>query len=305
MKQLKIACIGEAMIEMIANADTSNAQLGVAGDSMNTAIYLKRSLGPEHEVAFVSMVGQDAFSDRIADFIAGEGVSTELLKRHPSRLPGLYSISTSDTGERSFSYWRDSSAAKMMFTAQDGVKFDELNGFDVVFASAISLAILSQQVRDELFDWVSKFRSTGGTFVFDSNYRPALWPDVQTAQREISRAWSHCDIALPSIDDEVALYDDENEENLIARFRNYGVTSGVMKRGDLGPISLSKNAIPLPVYAKAKNVVDTTAAGDSFNGGFLASFLTTKNVEQAAKAGHDLASHVVSHRGAIVPRNVR
>jgi 2-dehydro-3-deoxygluconokinase len=299
---LKIACIGEAMIEMITNPEASSAQLGVAGDSMNTAIYLKRSLPAEHQVSFVSMVGQDSLSDRIVNFIAAEGVNTDLLKRHPTKLPGLYSISTNDAGERSFSYWRNASAARSMFSSSHGLNLAELDGFDFVFASAISLAILPQTDLDKFFQWIAEFRSKGGRFIFDSNYRPALWSSAQVARREIEKAWRCCDIALPSIDDEMELFGDANEEAVLARMTQYGIKCGVMKRSDRGPVDLSDQHMNLPNYPKAKTVIDTTAAGDSFNGGFLATFLTTNDAESAAKHGHDLACRVVAHRGAIIPK---
>lgn len=302
MKPLKIACLGEAMIEMIANSDGTQAALGVAGDSMNTAIYLKRCLGAEHQVAYVSMVGRDAFSDRIENFIASEGVSTRLLKRHASKLPGIYAVSTDDAGERSFSYWRDASAAREMLSDPDGLSLDELSDFDVISASAISLAILPQSARDNFFDWLSDFRSKGGRFVFDSNFRPALWPDRDIAKAEISKAWQCCDIALPSVDDEMALFEDADEEAVLARLRAFGVTSGVLKRGDLGPIPIAQDEQFDLTFAAAEHVVDTTAAGDSFNGGFLGAFLATGDLAAAAQAGHQLACHVVGHRGAITPR---
>ena len=83
MTVLKIACVGEAMIEMIVNSSGTEAALGVAGDSLNTAIYLRRNLPSGHLVAYVSMIGTDAMSDRIAAFIADQGVSTACLQRHP------------------------------------------------------------------------------------------------------------------------------------------------------------------------------------------------------------------------------
>ena len=91
---MKIACIGEAMIEVALTGQTGAAQVGFAGDVLNTAIYLRRALPAVHEVAFVSMIGRDSLSDQMATFIAAEGISVAHLSRHPTLVPGLYTIAT-------------------------------------------------------------------------------------------------------------------------------------------------------------------------------------------------------------------
>jgi 2-dehydro-3-deoxygluconokinase len=48
--------------------------------------------------------------------------------------------------------------------------------------------------------------------------------------------------------------------------------------------------------------VDTTAAGDSFNAAYLAARLSRDAPRSAATSAHRLASEVIRHRGAIVPR---
>jgi len=50
-------------------------------------------------------------------------------------------------------------------------------------------------------------------------------------------------------------------------------------------------------------VVDTTAAGDSFGAAYIAARLAGHTAAQAAQAGHRLASVVIGHRGAIIPRS--
>ena len=59
---MKIAAIGEAMIEMSITGD--QAELGVAGDTLNTAIYLKRA-APQIDVDYITRLGRDGFSERI------------------------------------------------------------------------------------------------------------------------------------------------------------------------------------------------------------------------------------------------
>jgi 2-dehydro-3-deoxygluconokinase len=62
-------------------------------------------------------------------------------------MPGLYFIDTDDRGERSFSYWRTTSAARQMFMPGSGLSRDFLDGFDTLYLSGISTAILDATAR--------------------------------------------------------------------------------------------------------------------------------------------------------------
>ncbi len=275
------------MIEVSLNGDT--ASLAVAGDTLNTAVYLKRG-APELEVDYITCVGTDPFSDRIRDFIHGEGLGVDRIGLDPERNPGLYAISLSESGERSFTYWRSAAAARQLFADHD---FSTLEGYDLVYLSGISMAILPHSVRLALIDYL---RSSGVRVAFDNNHRPRLWATAEA--REITSAfWSFCDIPLPSIDDEMDLFGQSAEEVQSKCLAIAGM--GALKRGASGPLSIGE-----PVaqeYAPAQKVVDTTAAGDSFNGGYLAARLRGASQADALRAGHNFAAKVVGFRGAIVP----
>ncbi|MDU8942076.1 sugar kinase [Ovoidimarina sediminis] len=296
---ISIAAIGEAMVELSLRPETPDrAGLGFAGDTLNTAIYLKRA-APEFEVAYVTRLGTDNLSDRMIEMIASEGISTGLIGRDPSRAPGLYAISTDESGERSFSYWRDTSAAKRLFS-EEPPSIEALSGFTVIYASAISLAVISPEARSDLFRWLTGFRERGGRFAFDSNFRPALWPDRRTAQSEIEKAWRMADIGLPSVDDEMALFGDHNAEDVLTRLREWGVSRGALKRGAHGPVAIDgSDAGP---FATVRKVVDSTAAGDSFNAAYLAAHLEGRPERECLIAGHTLATRVIGVPGAILPR---
>ena len=297
----RIACVGEAMVELSLDRDGTTAPLGFAGDTLNTAIYLARERPGVHDVDFVTCLGTDSFSDRMIAFIESEDVSPRVV-RHDSRLPGLYAISTDADGERSFSYWRENSAARTLFQRAGADDFSILDGCDAVYLSAITQAILPPETRTALFDWIAAFRRQGGLFAFDSNYRPRLWEDAEAAQLYVSHAWRLCDIGLPSVDDEMALFGDRDEAAVLARLEASGMRIGALKRGADGPLPINADGTGAIGYPAAQTVVDTTAAGDSFNGAFLAVYLSGGSLDEAMLAGHKRAARVIGQRGAIVPK---
>ena len=122
-----IGCIGEAMIE-ISGQDWPAATLGVAGDTYNTAVYLRRALGASPiSVSYVTALGDDAFSDRILQEMQRHGLATGAVERREGMVPGLYAISTDAAGERSFTYWRSTAAVRTLFKTPCRVTLDGLD----------------------------------------------------------------------------------------------------------------------------------------------------------------------------------
>ncbi len=304
----RIACFGEAMAELMLGSDnSSSAALGFAGDTLNTAIYLRRLLGDAADVSFVTRLGLDSLSTRTLQFIRSEKIKTDQIGIHPERSIGLYAIETDEHGERSFSYWRGQSAARTLFNENGSADFSVLANYDVLCFSAITLAILPNDIRHALIAELQRLRTANNVrVVFDSNYRPALWESTEIARECVSAAWRVTDIALPSVDDEQALFDDANEAAVLDRLHSYGITKGALKRGALGPKALGEQkntdgeAISFP---EATHIVDTTAAGDSFNAGYLSALLSGANDSAAMLAGHNCSLRVIANSGAIIPED--
>ena len=294
------------MVELVVG-DGGTARLNVAGDTYNTAVYLKRLLaGREIDVSYVTALGQDDFSQRILAHMDNEGLSRGLVERRRGLLPGLYAINTDSVGERSFSYWRAQSAARSLFQEPGKVRIKDLAGFDLVFLSGITLAVLAPDVRRNLLGFLATYRKKGGVVAFDSNYRPVLWPSPEEAREAIESFWRCCDVALPSMEDERQLFGEEPPEEACLRFAGYGVSSGAFKREAAGPL-LIDGTTPKGEFKAVRGAVDTTAAGDSFNAGFLASLAIGLGPGESAFLGHAVASEVIKARGAIVdlPKGVR
>ncbi len=296
----KIACIGEVMIEMVLQ-DDGGAALNVAGDTYNTAVYLARSLvGTPAQVSYVTALGHDNFSARAMTQIAAEGIDTACIERRADKSIGLYAIETDTKGERSFTYWRSDSAARTLFQPPCAVTLDALTGFDLIYLSGITLAILPPPMRAALMTALDTCRNAGALVAYDSNYRPRLWESAEVARETNIAMWQRTDIALPSVDDEGMIHKDTSEAAALSRLAGYGLTRGALKRGPIGPVSLGGPPSDTP-FPPAPKVIDTTAAGDSFNAGYLAAVVRGEDEGAALMSGHRLAAHVVQRRGAIVP----
>ena len=114
---LRVACIGEAMLELQVSTVPGSCEVGVAGDVLNTAVYLRRMLPEIFGVSIISLLGSDRLSSDIVRFVDAQGLDTTYLCSVPERLPGAYAITTDQHGERSFHYWRNQSAARSLFQA--------------------------------------------------------------------------------------------------------------------------------------------------------------------------------------------
>ncbi|MDO5640988.1 MAG: sugar kinase [Paracoccus sp. (in: a-proteobacteria)] len=299
MTQPLILSIGEAMLELSPADQPALWHSGYAGDTLNTAWYLRRILGADWRVGYLSRVGMGAFSQGMLDFLDAEGIETTHITRDPAREIGLYAISLKD-GERSFAYWRDNSAARGL--ADDPALLDRaLAGCKLAYLSGITMAILPPAGRAALLDALAAARASGTVVVFDPNLRPRLWADAATMRAGVEGAAAGADLVFPSFDDEATHFGDADMGATISRYLGLGARHVVVKNGG-GPMAYGgadgtgriDGLVP-------EAAVDTTAAGDSFNAGYLAAWLDGEDCEGAIRAGHALSQQVIRRRGALVP----
>ena len=295
-----VVCVGEGMIELAGPEDAM--RLGFGGDVMNTAIYLAR-LGCE--VAFATALGRDPYSDRLVRMLETEGVRTTRIVRDEARIPGLYLIRTDADGERTFHYWRQESAARALFrSARLGAWLANVGGAaDVAYVSGITLSLMDGQGHAAMAGWAERVRQDGGAVAFDTNYRPRGWPTPTAARDAIEHIAPHVSTALPTFEDDAALFGDATPEACARRWRAWGADAVVVKTGQDGAYLDTDGQQAWIEPPERVTPVDTTGAGDSFNAGFLAARLGGAEPKAAAIAGHALAGTVIRHRGAIIPRD--
>lgn len=303
MAQQRFVSIGECMIEMSGGEDR-NYRLGYAGDTLNTAWYMRALLGKDWSVDYFTGLGEDRYSGDIRAFLDTNGIGTSHIRIVPGRRPGLYMIHQ-EGGDRHFTYWRDTSAAKLLADDKEALS-KALDGASMVYFSGITLAILAPRARGRLLGAIVKARDAGAKIVFDTNLRPALWTSPRVMASVLTAAATLCDIVLPTHTDEAPLFGDKSVEDTAERYLELGVEEVVVKDGAGEALIATANERVRIAPKPGAKVVDATGAGDSFNGAYLSARLAGKSLREAAEAAHDVAGIVIGQKGALVdPELVR
>lgn len=295
----RMLSIGECMVELM-QADGGLMRKSFAGDTFNTAYYARQYLPADWSVDYFTAVGRDMISEEMLSFMTGHGIGTGHIAHIDGRSPGLYMIHLND-GERSFSYWRSVSAAKLLARDADRLRA-AVEASDVVVFSGITLAILSPEDVDTLLAELRRARASGKLVAFDPNIRPRLWDTSERMRATISDGARAASLVMPSFDDEKTHFGDTSIEATIARYRALGVPDVIVKDGaDGATLALGDTRAHVP-SARVENIIDTTSAGDSFNGSFLARYVLTGDAAGAARFAADVAAAVIQHHGALVER---
>lgn len=289
--------IGEAMVELAPDGNGALRQ-GFAGDTLNAAYYALAALPAAWQVSYFTLLGQDAMSDAMLAFMAQKQIGTDYIGRHASRMPGLYMVHLNN-GERSFSYWRSESAARLLAEDKTTLK-KAIEASDIIVFSGITLAILEDDGADNLLSVLQEMRDTDKLIAFDPNIRPRLWPDQDHMRSQLIRGAKASNLVLPSFDDESSHFGDLTITDTIDRYRSYGLNRIIVKNGaddiegyfDGQPLTVKATTVP--------QIIDTTGAGDSFNGSFLGHFARTGDAIVSAQFASQVAAKTIQHYGALV-----
>uniref|UniRef100_UPI0035631D58 carbohydrate kinase family protein n=1 Tax=Paracoccus seriniphilus TaxID=184748 RepID=UPI0035631D58 len=132
-----------------------------------------------------------------------------------------------------------------------------------------------------------------------------LWENAETAGEFIMQAARIASLLLPSCDDLEACFKAADHEDAMRRLMAQTEAEIVMTTGGDAVLRRAPGADhferhPLPPAVKA---VDTTGAGDSFNAAYIAARDKGLAPEEAIAKAAELASVVVRHKGATIPRN--
>ena len=299
-KKPRAVCVGEVLIEL-KRADDGRFNLTSGGDAFNTAVYLARA---GIDVAFVTAIGDDRYSESILALAAAEGLSSDTMLRVPGRLPGLCLVESGPGDQRSMRYWREGAPLRDLFELPEWMRIAEtLVAERMIYFSGITLSLLSTSGIGRFLAVLEVARQQGAKVAFDGNFRPRGWSgDLPRTRTVFIEALKRADIALPTFDDEAVLWGDPSPESTVARLQAFGIGEIVVKNGPNSALLATAGALEFVPVPEVVIPVDATAAGDGFNAGYLAARLSGEAPAPAASAAHRLAGNVIQHPGGLMPR---
>lgn len=291
----EILALGEPLIEFVRLPDQDGRVLyeqGYGGDTSNAIIAAARQGA---STGYITAVGDDPFGDALLSLWRREGVGTEWVETFKGDPTGAYFVQPHASG-RQFSYARRGSAASQY--SKEILPAAAIESARIVHSSAISLAI-SATMRETVRCAAETARQSGTLFSFDTNLRLNLWT-LDEAQKAINDILPLANIVMPSIDEAELLTGHEDPDAVIDHFVSRGANIVVLKLGDRGAVVADgdgRHQIP----PAPSSPVDSTGAGDSFAGAFLAYYLETGNPRKAGELAAIVAAGTVSGLGAVDP----
>ncbi len=258
---MSVAVLGEALIDFIVGDDGAyRPHLG--GSPYNVAIGLARQGVP---VSYLSAFSDDAFGDRLRDYLAEEGVRLPLARR--SLWPtSLALVTIDDEGMPNYRLYREGIADK-------DTSYEEIEAYlpgDLEVFHTGSLAITPSQLPKirRVFELA---RSRGAVISVDINIRLRASIDTGAYLAGVRSLLPVADIVKASDEDIDSLGLDKDTRRSAARaYAEMGSGMLLLTEGRGGALlHTEKGIIEKSAYPIA-DVKDTVGAGDTFHAAFIA-----------------------------------
>ena len=267
------------------------------GAPANVAVALSRL---EHTPLFWTRVGDDPFGRYLRETLAARGLPDRFVERDPDAKTTLAFVTHDETGDRSFSFYRDGTADTRLEPGR--IDDDALADLEWVHAGGVTLS--SGSSRDATLDLLERAAARGATTSFDPNARPELWPDEATFREVVREALPHVDVLKAAEEElEVLGFEGETVEERARAAIDAGPHTVFATRGGEGAVAVAGDDAPRSGTAAhdgyAADVVDTTGAGDAFVAGTIAAFHEGRGLEETLAFANAVGAAATTAAGAM------
>jgi 2-dehydro-3-deoxygluconokinase len=295
--QPDIIAIGEPMLEFNSEqegrlSEVERFTVGWGGDTSNFSIAASRAGG---RVGYLTRLGDDEFGESFLKLWRKEGIDTSRIMKDPDAFTAAYFISRKGN-QHYFTYFRQDSAASRM--TPGFLPKDYIEGAKLLHISGISQAI-SQSACDTVFAAVAMAKAAGRMVSYDPNFRPKLWP-VDRARAIIHETCRQADLLFPSLEDACRLTGRVRPEDIAEFYLGLGPQMVVIKLGANGALLAMADGFRIyPAYKV--DPIDTSGAGDAFDGAFVAGYLAGRSVQECMRFANAAAALTTTGLGCVNP----
>ena len=249
------------------------------GSIKDTAQFVKKAGGAPANVCvqavklgregvYLTKVGNDGFGDFLIETLQKEGVDISYISKDKEHDTSLAFVSFTDDGERDFSFFRKA-AADLYFTTGD-FKNVEFNRGDVLEYGSVALQTFVARTTHKYL--IDKAREGGALICFDPNLRFNLWDDGEELKKVVNEFAAYADVIKVGEDELEFITGLTGKDAVNAMFKGNLKILLVTCGGKGAKLYLADNRFVECGGYKVKTV-DTTGAGDSFFGAFIAELL--------------------------------
>lgn len=271
------------------------------GGAVSNVLAMLNKLG--NKTAFVGKVGKDIFGSLLRKTLDELGIDTEDLLTDEKVPTTLAFVANDETGERSFSFYRDP-GADIMFRAEE-LREETIKNTRLFHFGTLSMT--HEGVREATKKALKIAKESGILISFDPNLRESLWDSLETARQQFDYGMQYCDV-LKISDNELQWFTGEEdlEKGIAILQARYPITLILLTLGKEGSCAYYKGSkVMVPAFPE-KQVVDTTGAGDTFFGACLhcvlqkgLAALTKEDLRSMLAMGNAAASVIITRKGAL------
>lgn len=272
-----IVSIGEMLIDFtpLANKGNQIFEQNPGGAPANMAVAAAH-MGAT--AAFMGKVGNDAFGVFLQKTLNDHGVDISGLVRANDSQTTLAFVHLMKDGQREFNFYRGAD----QFLQEDEVNWSLIENARIVHIS--SLAFCSTITAQTTHRIIARAKAKNIPISYDANWRPMLWKDKRMGIRQLAVGNGFADIVKAS-EEELQLITGESDEKHGAQaLLQQGVQMVLITRGAEGSAVYTQAAYTFAPAYNDIQAVDTTGAGDTCFGTFLAGMLKLRKAPDALNA---------------------
>ena len=280
-KSYDIIALGELNVDLLLNKIEGFPEVGkeIFAKNMNlalgssTAIFAANSASLGAKVSFLGMIGKDAFGSIVKDSLKDRGVDTSNLIEMSDEATGLTVVMNYGSDRANVTY---PGAMSLL-----GLKDVDEKVIDSAKHVHISSIFLQERLSSDLYGIVKLIKSHDVTISIDTQWDPSEKWDF-----DYKKILPLTDVFLPNDKEIMALTGTSSVEDAIEKLMDY-INVLVVKMGSEGSLMVTKDG--KRTFLKSflnSNVIDAIGAGDSFNAGFVSSFVRGEPLDRCQYMGN-------------------